>query len=112
MSLYVACIQDAGKHYGYEMDQNTFSSTQEDSPDYILTEATTGKNNEFYHVHIAPKNPKNDGSQEFTDTWYYKNYDACYAQIYSTHPSQDASLIQRAEKIITSAKFRNKYILS
>ncbi|MDD2694218.1 MAG: trypsin-like peptidase domain-containing protein [Candidatus Gracilibacteria bacterium] len=111
VSLYIACTKDAGKHYGYEIDAMTLDSTQLDSPDYILTGATVGKNNEFYHVHVAPKVPRNDGSQEFTDTWYYKNYDACYAQIYSTHTSQDNVLVQKAEKIIQSAKFRNAYSL-
>lgn len=93
VSLYVSCTEDAGKMFGYEMDHQTFSGARGDASQYDFSEEFVGDQQQFYHVSIRPKDPKNDGTQEFVDTWYYTQHDSCYAQISSVNPIQDRKLI-------------------
>ena len=107
----MSCTKDASTSFGYAWDAKTIEGMRNESSKYRLTEMTVGKKNEFYRIRTVPITPKNNASQEYVDTWYYKNYDACYAQVYSTNLTQDAKMITQAEKLLQSAKFRSKYKL-
>lgn len=112
VSLSLSCTNDASRTLGYQWDTQTIDGMRNESPKLNFLETTVGKNQEFYRIRTSPKSPKNDGSQENVDVWYYKNYDACFAEIYSTNLVQDSKMIAKAEKLLQSAKFRSKYILS
>ena len=111
VSLSLSCTLDASTQFGYDWDAQTLEGLSNESPKYNYTGMTTGKRGQFYRIRTVPITPKNNASQEYVDTWYYKNYDACYAQVYSTNLTQDAKMITQAEKLLQSAKFRFKYKL-
>ena len=111
VSLSLSCTLDASTQFGYDWDAQTLEGLSNESQKYNYTGMTTGKRGQFYRIRTVPITPKNNASQAYVDTWYYKNYDACYAQVYSTNLTQDAKMITQAEKLLQSAKFRSNYKL-